>query len=204
MSKALVFANFGMGKGKTDTDCIFGSIGSCFPANTYDVSNEYSRVAFIPSGNFFFGGTFIIPKLKVNLNPFVVWSTGRAFNIVTGRDTNGDGLFTERPAFASAQTDPENLRQTRFGDFDLNPAPGQELIPRNYGLSPILRHKHRYQQDVRIWQYARFPVCGAARLATQPPASKPAAGSSTVELRTLPATRNPAVESAESATTYLQ
>jgi hypothetical protein len=28
------------------------------------------------------------------------------------------------------------LRKTRFGDFDLNPAPGQELIPRNYGLGP--------------------------------------------------------------------
>src|SRR6185503_16972015 len=52
------------------------------------------------------------------------------------RDTNGDGLFTERPAFATAQTDPANLRQTRFGDFDLAPAPGQELIPRNYGMGP--------------------------------------------------------------------
>lgn len=58
------------------------------------------------------------------------------FNIITGRDTNGDGVFTERPAFASGQTDPANLRQTRFGDFDLAPAPGQELIPRNYGIGP--------------------------------------------------------------------
>jgi hypothetical protein len=61
---------------------------------------------------------------------------GRPFNIITGRDTNGDGIFTERPAFATAQTDPANLRQTPFGDFDLNPAPGQELIPRNYGMGP--------------------------------------------------------------------
>jgi hypothetical protein len=72
----------------------------------------------------------------VNLNPFVIYSTGRPFNIITGRDTNGDGVFTERPAFATAQTDPANLRQTRFGDFDLAPAPGQELIPRNYGMGP--------------------------------------------------------------------
>jgi hypothetical protein len=28
------------------------------------------------------------------------------------------------------------LRRTRFGDFDLAPAPGQELIPRNYGMGP--------------------------------------------------------------------
>jgi Carboxypeptidase regulatory-like domain/TonB dependent receptor len=137
MSKGFsVFANFGGGKGKTDTDCIFGSISNCFPADTYDLTSEYSRVSFIPSGNFFMGGTMILPKLKVNLNPFIVFSTGRPFNIVTGRDTNGDGLFTERPSFATAQTDSKNLRQTRFGDFDLAPAPGEALIPRNYGMGP--------------------------------------------------------------------
>ena len=137
MSKGFsLFANFGGGKGKTDTDCIFGSIANCFPADTYDLTSEYSRVSFIPSGNFFVGGTMILPKLKVNLNPFIVFSTGRPFNIVTGRDTNGDGLFTERPSFATAQTAAADLRQTPFGDFDLAPAPGQELIPRNYGMGP--------------------------------------------------------------------
>jgi len=137
MSKGFsLFANFGTGKGKTDTDCIFGSIGSCFPADTYDVSTEYSRVGFIPTASFFVGGSLVLPKLKLNLNPFIVYSTGRPFNIITGRDTNGDGLFTERPSFATAQTDPANLRRTEFGDFDLAPAPGQELIPRNYGMGP--------------------------------------------------------------------
>ncbi|HEY2962910.1 MAG TPA: TonB-dependent receptor, partial [Pyrinomonadaceae bacterium] len=137
MSKGFsLFANFGTGKGKTDTDCIFGSIASCFPADSYDVSSEYSRVGFIPSANFFVGGTFIVPRLKLNLNPFIIYSLGRPFNIVTGRDTNGDGLFTERPAFATDQTDPSDLRKTRFGDFDLNPKSGQELIPRNYGMGP--------------------------------------------------------------------
>jgi hypothetical protein len=137
MSKGFsVFANFGTGRGHTDTDCIFGSIANCFPADSYDVSGEYSRVSFIPGANFFMGGTMILPKLKVNFNPFIIYSTGRPFNIITGRDTNGDGLFTERPAFATAQTDPENLRRTSFGDFDLAPATGQELIPRNYGMGP--------------------------------------------------------------------
>ena len=137
MSKGFsLFVNFGTGSGKTDTDCIFASIGNCFPANSYNATNEYSRVGFIPSFNFFTGGTIILPKLKINLNPFIVISTGRPFNIVTGRDTNGDGLFTERPAFATAQTDPADLRRTKYGDFDLNPGPGQALIPRNYGIGP--------------------------------------------------------------------
>lgn len=137
MSKGFsLFANYGFGKGKTDTDCIFGSIGSCFPANSYDTSIEYSRVGFIPGGNFFIGGTMVLPKLKLTLNPFIIMSMGRPFNIVTGRDTNGDGLFTERPAFATDQTEPADLKRTKFGDFDLNPKPGQALIPRNYGLGP--------------------------------------------------------------------
>jgi hypothetical protein len=131
-----LFANFNGGTGKTDTDCIYGTITTCFPADTYDLSSEYSRVAYISSFNLTVGGTIILSKLKVNLNPFIVVSTGKPFNIVTGRDTNGDGLFTERPSFATALTDPANLRQTRFGDFDLAPAPGQALIPRNYGMGP--------------------------------------------------------------------
>ena len=173
MSKGFsLFANFGTGKGKTDTDCIFGSISNCFPADTYDLTAEYSRVAFIPSGNFFFGGTMILPKLKVNLNPFVVYSTGRPFNIVTGRDTNGDGLFTERPSFATAQTDPENLRQTRFGDFDLSPAPGQELIPRNYGIGPSF-----FSVNIgisRAFAFGNVPAPAAA--AANPAAPAPAQG----------------------------
>lgn len=173
MSKGFsMFANFGGGRGKTDTDCIFGSIANCFPADSYDLTGEYSRVAFIPRGNFFFGGTLILPKLKVNLNPFVVYSTGRTFNITTGRDTNGDGLFLERPAFATAQTDPENLRQTRFGDFDVNPAPGQELIPRNYGVGPSF-----FSVNIgisRSFAFGNIPAPPAAAASNAKPGATPA------------------------------
>ncbi len=147
-----VFANFGTGKGKTDTDCIFGSIANCFPADTYDLTNEYSRVSFIPSANFFVGGTLILPKLKVNLNPFIVYSSGRPFNIVTGRDTNGDGLFTERPAFATANTDPEDLRRTRFGDFDLSPDRRSGVDSAEFGGgSEFLLGEFGHQSIVRVW-----------------------------------------------------
>lgn len=172
MSKGFsVFANFGTGHGMTDTDCIFGSIANCFPADSYDVSGEYSRVSFIPGANFFTGGTLILPKLKVNLNPFVIYSTGRPFNIITGRDTNGDGVFTERPAFATAQTDPANLRQTRFGDFDLAPAPGQELIPRNYGMGPGF-----FSVNLGISRSISFGDVAGQAVAAQSGANKPASG----------------------------
>ena len=171
MSKGFsLFANLGGGRGKTDTDCIFGTIANCFPADSYDVSAEYSRVSFIPNGSFFAGGTMILPKLKVNFNPFIVYSTGRPFNIVTGRDTNGDGLFTERPAFASGQTDLENFRRTRFGSFDLAPAPGQELIPRNYGMGPGFFSVN--MGISRSFQFGNVP--GPAAVAPKPAAAGPA------------------------------
>ncbi len=51
MSKGFsVFANFGTGKGKTDTDCIFGSIANCFPADSYDVSERvFARCVSFPA-----------------------------------------------------------------------------------------------------------------------------------------------------------
>ena len=133
------------------------------------MSGEYSRVSFIPGRSFFAGGTMILPKLKVNFNPFIVYSSGRPFNIVTGRDTNGDGLFIDRPAFATAQPDLENFRRTRFGDFDLSPAPGQELIPRNYGMGPGF-----FSVNMGISRSFAFGNVPAAAAVAKPPAAGPA------------------------------
>jgi hypothetical protein len=131
-----MFANFGVGKGMTDTECAFGALVACFPANSYDLTGEYARAAFIPGRNFVFGSNYTLPKLKLTLNTLIFASSGRAFDIVTGRDTNGDGLFTERPAFATSSTAAGDLASTRFGDFDLNPHPGQPVLERNFGTGP--------------------------------------------------------------------
>lgn len=131
-----LFANFGIGKGMADTECAFGSLAACFPANSYDLHGEYARASFIPKRNFVLGSNFTIPKLKLALNAFVYTASGRPFDIVTGRDTNGDGLFTERPALATSNTAPADLVHTRVGDFDLNPQPGQPAIVRNFGMGP--------------------------------------------------------------------
>jgi hypothetical protein len=131
-------------------------------------------VSFIPSANFFFGGTFILPRLKVNLNPFVVYSSGRPFNIITGQDTNGDGLFTERPAFATAQTDPRDVKRTKFGDFDLNPDPGQPLIPRNYGMGPSFFSVNLGIS--RAFMFGNAPAASAAAPSSAPAGAAPAGG----------------------------
>lgn len=107
-----------------------------FPANSYDLSSEVGPTNFETRHRFAFTGTITVPKINLLLNPIILANSGRPFNIITGRDNNGDGLFTDRPAFASANTAPADLRKTRFGDFDINPLPGQEIIPRNFGRGP--------------------------------------------------------------------
>jgi hypothetical protein len=69
------------------------------------------------------------------LNPFLIATSGRPFNITTGRDSNGDTLFTERPALATDFGKP-GVVVTRFGVFDPNPGSGQAIIPRNFASGP--------------------------------------------------------------------
>jgi len=125
-----IFANYTLGKANSNSD----GAGS-FPADNYDLSNEYGRSGFDVRHRFFLGGSISAPW-GIRLNPLIFASTGAPFNITTGLDNNRDTLFTDRPAFATAATLPANLRATPFGDFDVNPLPGAELIPRNFGQSP--------------------------------------------------------------------
>lgn len=125
-----IFAHYTLSSTKSDTDG-----AGTFPANSYDLSGEYGRSSQDVRHRFILGGSIGLPWWKINLSPFVIASSGRPFNITTGRDTNGDNLFTERPAFATDLTRP-SVVVTRFGAFDLDPLPGQQLIPRNYGEGP--------------------------------------------------------------------
>jgi len=133
-----VFANYSTGKALTDSDCAFGNLGNCFPANSYDLSGEYGRVTFFPRHQVSLGANFAVPVLKLQFNSFLIARSGTFFNITTGQDNNGDGIFNDRPAFADSQTSAADLRSTRFGDFDVNPKAGQTIIPRNLGEGPSL------------------------------------------------------------------
>ena len=133
------FGNYSLSHIKNDTD---GQGSRSFPANPYDFHGEYGRAIFDIRHRFAFGGTWSLPWWGVSLNPFILASSGGPFNIITGADTNGDGQFSERPAFAAAgvpcsgPAKPANVLCTKFGNFNLRPAPGEPLIPRNFGNSP--------------------------------------------------------------------
>jgi len=105
-----------------------------FPANQYDLTTEYGRAGFDVGQRFFMGGMIALP-LGFRISPFLVTSSGGPFNILVGRDLNGDSLFNDRPAFATDLTR-ASVVQTAYGIFDTLPLPGATIIPRNYGNGP--------------------------------------------------------------------
>ena len=127
--------NYSWSKTTNDTD---GQGSALFPMNSYDVSGEFGRAGFDIRHRFTIFGTVNLPWWKIVLNPFVVANSGPGFNITTGLDRNLDRQFNERPAFAAANADcnASNIKCTRFGNFNLTPLPGDQIIPRNYGNAP--------------------------------------------------------------------
>ncbi|HEV7891228.1 MAG TPA: carboxypeptidase regulatory-like domain-containing protein [Pyrinomonadaceae bacterium] len=157
ISRALsVFANYTFGKANSDTD--FGS----FPVNQYDLSGEYGRSFFDVRHRVFIGGSLGVPLLKLSLNPIIIANTGRPFNITTGFDNNRDGIFNDRPAFADSQTAAADLRHTQWGDFDINPKPGQTIIPRNYAEGPGF-----FSVNLRVGRTISFGETAASRAAAE-------------------------------------
>jgi hypothetical protein len=156
------FTSYVLAKINNDSD---GQGGNLFPANSYDLSGEYGRAAFDVRHRFTFAGNINLPWGKVSLSPFIIATSGRPFNITTGRDTNGDRLFTERPSFAAqgASCDSPNIRCTPFGNFNLSPLPGEELIPRNLGEGSAF-----FTVNLRVsrtWSFGSVPQSARATTA---------------------------------------
>jgi hypothetical protein len=109
-----------------------GTSGSSF--DPYDFSHEWGRANF-DIRQWFYAGADYQTRSGFSVNTFIIANSGPPFNITTGHDTNGDTFFTERPAFATDLNKP-GVIVTPLGAFDPNPAPGQQIIPRNFGQGP--------------------------------------------------------------------
>ena len=70
----------------------------------------------------------------VSVSALLTASSGRPFNITTGRDDNGDLLFVDRPALGVPGD--AGAVVTPFGTFDLSYPAGQPMIDRNTGRGP--------------------------------------------------------------------
>lgn len=165
-------ANYSFSKTTNDTD---GQGSSLFPMNSYDLTGEFGRASFDIRHRFTIFGTINLPWWKVVLNPFVIANTGTAFNITTGQDRNLDRQFNERPSFAGPNADcsAENIRCTRFGNFNLTPLPGETIVPRNFGQAP-----GAFVANLRISRTFAFGTINRGNAAAARPAGagQPAAG----------------------------
>lgn len=123
-----VTINYSFAKANSDTD----GTGS-FPANSYDLSGEYGRTSNDIRHRLTIVGYYRGPW-GLSFNPFVIISSGAPFNITTGRDLNGDTLFTDRPTFAALNAFCISLPTSCTG-FDYSNT-SNLIIPRNYGEGP--------------------------------------------------------------------
>ncbi|HYE13801.1 MAG TPA: carboxypeptidase regulatory-like domain-containing protein [Pyrinomonadaceae bacterium] len=151
-----VNANYSIGKAQSSAD--FGG----FPVNQYDLTGEYGRTSFDTRHRFVLFASLGVPVLKLALQPFLIANTGRPFNIITGVDNNRDGIINDRPAFADSHTAAADLRRTPWGDFDINPKPGQAIVPRNYGEGPGF-----FAVNMRVSRTFSFGDTAASRAAAQ-------------------------------------
>ncbi|HXG83405.1 MAG TPA: TonB-dependent receptor [Pyrinomonadaceae bacterium] len=100
------------------------------PADSYDLRSEFGRSDFDRRHQVYFESYVALPwGIAVSPNLFI--ASGAPFNITTGADDNGDTLFSDRPAFASAGD--ANAITTTFGIFNPQPQAGDRIIPRNLG-----------------------------------------------------------------------
>ncbi|HUY93926.1 MAG TPA: carboxypeptidase regulatory-like domain-containing protein [Terracidiphilus sp.] len=104
-----------------------------FPTNQFNPRADYGRANFDTRNRFLLGGNISGPY-GVSFSPMLVANSGQPFNIVTGQDLNGDNQFNDRPAYATAAS--TDVMKTPWGAFDLNPTPGESIVPYNLGTGP--------------------------------------------------------------------
>ncbi|MBK8304233.1 MAG: carboxypeptidase regulatory-like domain-containing protein [Pyrinomonadaceae bacterium] len=125
--KISLFANYGLGFVKSDADG-----GS--PAYSYDLTGEYSRASFDARHSFFVFGNVTLPW-GISVNPNIILTSGRPFNITRGVDSNGDGFFNERPTYGELKNRCVELNLTNsfcnVSGFDPS-----AILPRNFGQGP--------------------------------------------------------------------
>lgn len=125
---ATLFGFYAYGHANSNSD----GVGT-FPENQYNTSIDYGRAGFDVHHRAFIGGSATLP-FKLSLSPFVILSSGNPFNITLGQDLNGDGIYNDRPAFATSAS--TKTVSTAYGVFDLNPGVAAKIIPRNYAEGP--------------------------------------------------------------------
>jgi len=106
-------------------------------------------------------------------SPFITGSSGAPYNITTGNDYDGDLIYNERPAFATDPNAP-GVVSTAYGLLNINPQPGDKIIPRNYGRGPA-----QFNLNLRLartWGFGKSRETANSGAGGPPPGGGPRGG----------------------------
>ena len=103
-------------------------------SNAYNISQDYGPATFNSRNQIFVMGNYLGPW-GIRFNPFLIANSGKPFNIVLQTDPVNN-FFNQRPTYASSATLPGDAVSTPWGTMDINPQPGERLIPANLGVGP--------------------------------------------------------------------
>ena len=126
------FTFFGTYRLRKSSDNLVSGSGS--PFDPYDFSDEFAASNSDVRHGLNFSANYRTP-FGFSFNARLGYASGTPLNIITGRDTNGDNFFAERPAYATDLSKP-GVVITPYGALDPNPLPGARIIQRNLGRGP--------------------------------------------------------------------
>ena len=115
---------------KTDADS-----ATLFPQSSYSDRGETARASWESTHRLFAIGQLSLPA-KLSLTSQFDASSGDPYNVVTGIDNNGDGVFNDRPSLTAQPG--TGTYQTPFGLLNTTGINGS--LGRNVGTMPALIH----------------------------------------------------------------
>jgi len=106
-----------------------------FPQSANTDAGETARLSWETTHRILAFGQLMLPW-KLTLSEQMNLASGLPYNVTTGFDNNGDGVFNDRPQYASALV--PGVYATRFGL--LTTSGGTGVFPRNAGTMPWTVH----------------------------------------------------------------
>jgi hypothetical protein len=109
--------------------------GEISPQSSYTDKGETARVEWSKDNHFSLTGNLNLPS-RFELSTQFDAGDGARYDVTTGTDNNGDGVFSDRPSYATAPG--PGVYSTRFGLLTTDTVNGD--VPRNIGSMPGTIH----------------------------------------------------------------
>jgi hypothetical protein len=107
-------------------------------SNSYNLMQDYRRAPFAQTNMIFLRGSYT-DRFGISYSPFLVANSGRPYNFTSPLDLSGDNFFNNRPSLANASNctaGSTQYFQTSYGCFNIQPGPGETIVPGNLGNGP--------------------------------------------------------------------